>query len=299
MAGEQYLQGAKHFMDNRTGVGGMSGIAKLLNIKRAFADAQRVLQIKDAMEGKREAAQMASQERIAGINADGTRQDINIYQTDPITGEVSQKGTAPYGSKVYKGVMSGDQIKQRAESEGAGKAIVEDIKSTAKLAGAVKRLSILNKQYKEAFPSGDKTPFEQRISGGVGSWAAKRGLINNPKFVALQKNIRPIAINMIRMFGEVGNLSESEQQGAIDVVNQSGLTDVERIASTKQFMEYALAGASPTSIKYLKENRQDILGILNSFEIDLDSLGDVSNGQGSDDFSQMSDEELRAIINGK
>ena len=78
MAGEQYLQGAQHFMENRTGVGGMSGIAKLLNIKRAFADAQRVLQIKDAMEGKREAAQMASQERIAGIYGNSNSQNDDV-----------------------------------------------------------------------------------------------------------------------------------------------------------------------------------------------------------------------------
>src|SRR3990167_11494613 len=281
----------KHAQSTGQGTGAIGGIAKLLNIKRAFADAQRVLQIKDAMEGKREAAQMASQERIAGINADGTRQDINIYQTDPITGEVNLKGTAPYGSKVYKGILSPDQMKERALGTGQAKAIEKDIESTAKLSNAVKRLGILNKQYKEAFPSGDKTPFEQRISGGVGSWAVKKGLYNNPKFLALQKNIRPIAINLVRMFGEVGNLSESEQKGAIDVVNQAGLTDDERIASTKQFIEFALAGASPAGIKYIKENRGDIQGILDSMGVDIDSL---SGGSG-DMFSADDERRLQEL----
>src|SRR3990167_4678317 len=266
-----------------------AGMSEFLNLKKVFEDAKRQerwTREMDAISNRKSLTQTGLQEGQLkfnqgnngleiGVNSDyqSGGDSMNIYQTDPITGEVNLKGTAPHGSKVYKGVLSSDQMKERALGTGQAKAIEKDIESTAKLSNAVKRLGILNKQYKEAFPSGDKTPFEQRISGGVGSWAVKKGLYNNPKFLALQKNIRPIAINLVRMFGEVGNLSESEQKGAIDVVNQAGLTDAERIASTKQFIEFALAGASPSGIEYIKKNRSDIQGILDSMGVDIDGLG--------------------------
>ena len=186
---------------------------------------------------------------------------------------MEQKASVPYGSKTYKAVMTPEQIKERSYSEAQGKAIGKNIETSDKLASAVKRLEIINSQFKKALPSGDKTPLEQRISGATSSWAAKAGLIDNKELVALQKNIRPMAINMIRAFGEVGNLSESEQKGAIDVVEQSGLTDDERIAATKQFIEFALAGASPEGIKHLR-SRKDIQGILDAFGVELPNYGD-------------------------
>lgn len=199
-------------------------------------------------------------------------EDINIYQVDPITGEMVNVGTAPYGSKVYKGIMSPEDIQKRAEAEGRGKAIEENIKTTSKLANAVSRLAVLNKQFNEALPTGDKTPIEQRIGGNINTWAAKAGIVDNSKLVALQKNIRPIAIQMIRAFGEVGNLSETEQQGAIDVVTMQGITEEERAESVKQFIEFALAGASPESVRYIKD-RKDIQGILDAYGVDLSSFG--------------------------
>jgi len=198
--------------------------------------------------------------------------DVGVYAFNPITGEVEQKASVPFGSKTYKAVMTPDQIKERSYSEAQGKAIGKNIETSDKLAGAVKRLAILNKQFKDALPTGDRTPLEQRIAGKASTFAAKMGLTDNPKLVALQKNIRPMAINMIRAFGEVGNLSESEQQGAIDVVEQSGLTDSERIEATRQFIEFALAGASPEGIKHLK-SREDIQGILDAFGVNLPEDG--------------------------
>ena len=284
-----------------------AGMSEFLNLKKVFEDAKRQerwTRERDAISNRKSLTQTGLQEGQLkfnqgnngleiGVNPDyqSSGESMNIYQTDPITGEVNLKGTAPYGSKVYKGILSPDQMKERALGTGQAKAIEKDIESTAKLSNAVKRLGILNKQYKEAFPSGDKTPFEQRISGGVGSWAVKKGLYNNPKFLALQKNIRPIAINLVRMFGEVGNLSESEQKGAIDVVNQAGLTDAERIASTKQFIEFALAGASPAGIEYIKKNRGDIQGILDSMGVDIDGLG----GQDDSAFSPTDEKRLQEL----
>lgn len=136
---------------------------------------------------------------------------------------------------------------------------------------AINKLAVINKQFKEALPAGDKTPLEQRIGGRVESIKAKLGLTKNDKLVALQRNIRPIAINMIRLFGEVGNLAETEQKGAIDVVSQADLTDEERIAQTRQFIEFALAGANPDALKMISE-RKDVRGILDAFGVDLNTL---------------------------
>jgi len=194
--------------------------------------------------------------------------DVGVYAFNPITGEVEQKASVPFGSKTYKAVMTPDQIKERSYSEAQGKAIGKNIETSDKLAGAVKRLAILNKQFKDALPTGDRTPLEQRIAGKASTFAARMGLTDNPKLIALQKNIRPMAITMIRAFGEVGNLSESEQKGAIDTVEKSGLTDAERIEATRQFIEFALAGASPEGIKHLK-SREDIQGILDAFGVTL------------------------------
>lgn len=203
------------------------------------------------------------------------REDVGVYIIDPITGKVGLQEKVPFGSKTYKGVLTPDQMRERALATGEAKSVEENIKTTNKLGGAVKRLALLNEQFKEALPSGDRTPLEQRIVGGASNFAAKYGLLNNPKLVALKNNLRPIAINMIRAFGEVGNLSESEQQGALDVVNQSGLTDEERVAVTRQFIQYALAGASPEGIDFINK-RKDIKGILDAFGVDLNKGVDVN-----------------------
>lgn len=208
------------------------------------------------------------------------RGTTGVYQIDPISGQLEQAATVPYGSKVYKGVLSPEQMKERAVATGSAEAIKKNIEMSDKLAGAVKKLSVLNKQYNEAFPSGDRTPLEQRVLGGASSWAAQKGLVDNPKLVALKKNARPIAINLIRLFGEVGNLSESEQKGALDVASQEGLTEAERFEQVRQFADYALAGASPEAIKALK-GRKDIQGILDSFNI---TLGEEESGSNVPQF---------------
>ena len=102
-----------------------------------------------------------------------------------------------------------------------------------------------------------------------------------------------MAINLIRAFGEVGSLTESEQQGAIDTINQAGLTDEERIASTRQFIEFAIVGASPQARAFISE-QEDIKGILDAFNVNLDVAVESENARASD-LSQMSDAELRKL----
>jgi len=199
----------------------------------------------------------------------------------------------PRGEKEALSLLSTLTTLQSPEQETRQKLRQEDLQSNQKLGTAVRRLSLLNRQFKEALPSGDKTPLEQRIFGSAQSIGASLGIVNNPKLLALKRNIRPMAINLIRAFGEVGSLTESEQQGAIDTINQAGLTDEERIASTRQFIEFAIVGASPQARAFISE-QEDIKGILDAFNVNLDVAVESENARASD-LSQMSDAELRKL----
>ena len=160
---------------------------------------------------------------------------------------------------------------EKSRREGEGKAIEKSFESSEKLSQAVRRLSVINKQFKEALPSGDKTPVEQRISAWADVIGAKTGIKPNPKLLAIKQNVRPMAINLIRLFGEVGNLSQSEQQGAIDVIELEGRTDEERVASVRQFAEFALSGAPPDAINYILQ-QADVKEIIDSLGIELPQL---------------------------
>ena len=201
--------------------------------------------------------------------------------------------TQARGEKEALSLLTSLTTLQSPEDKTRQKLRQEDLQSNQKLGTAVRRLSLLNRQFKEALPSGDKTPLEQRIFGSAQAVGASLGIVNNPKLLALKRNIRPIAINLIRAFGEVGNLSETEQRGAIDVVSQANLTDEERIASTKQFIEFAIVGASPQARAFLTEQK-DIKGILDAFNVNLDPTTESENARASD-LSQMSDAELRKM----
>jgi len=144
----------------------------------------------------------------------------------------------------------------------------KEIESGKKLNTAVKRLSLLNRQFNEALPTFDKTAIEQRLSGKLSSIAAKWGVKENTKLLALLSNSRPIAINLIRAFGEVGNLSETEQQGALEVVDQAGLTEDERLDKVRQFAEFALAGASPEALDEMMKD-PGVVDIVNTIGIKI------------------------------
>jgi len=169
---------------------------------------------------------------------------------------------------------------QSLEAEGVSRE--EQMKGAQKLSRAVRRLSILNQQFNEALPTGDRSAFQQRIAGPLAVIGAKTGISPNPRLMALKSNIRPIAINLIRDFGEVGNLSETEQRGAIDAVTKEGLTDEERIAQTGQFIQYALGGIPKETRDFLLQS-SDIKQILDDFGIQFDDEtqigGQINSGQ--------------------
>jgi len=166
----------------------------------------------------------------------------------------------------------------------------KEIEGGRKLTTAVKRLSLLNKQYNEALPTLDKSSIEQRLSGNIDAIAAKWGVKPNAKLLAILSNSRPIAINLIRAFGEVGNLSESEQKGALEVVDQAGLTEDERLDKVKQFAEFALAGTTPESLKAMMDDPQ-VLDIVKTLGIEVPGY---NNKVSSETSSQKFDKEKEA-----
>jgi hypothetical protein len=168
-----------------------------------------------------------------------------------------------------------------AQQEAEGKALQKEFETSEKLSQAVRRLSVIKRQFQEALPSEGRSALAQRVTGNLAVIGAKMGLKENPQLLALQTNIRPIAINLIRLFGEVGNLSESEQKGAIDVVQQSGLTDDERLAKLRQFAEFALAGASPRAVDFAINRNPDIRSIVDAFGINLSASEGLPGQQSS------------------
>lgn len=174
--------------------------------------------------------------------------------------------------------------KQRALNE--AEVEKKDIESSQKLGTAVKRLQIINQQFNEALPTGANTELEQRFAGPMAAWGAKTGVAPNPKLLAIMTNSRPIAINLVRLFGEVGNLSETEQKGALDVVDQAKLTETERLEKVKQFAEYALAGASTKSIDFLKK-QPDVVETIKNLGIKVPGIND---GKKSEKASNPKDE---------
>ena len=257
----------KHAQSTGQGTGAIGGIAKLLNIKRAFADAQRVLQIKDAMEGKREAAQMASQERIAGVGQDGSSGGKGVYMVDPYTGEIKQAGNIPVGSKIYKGV--GDQetrLDYREQTKEQDRVFKAKQGLDAYLSDANQVNVALNKIEKMAKELGD---FKRGIVGqtyakvktGVGAYA-KDEKINRYLGVVAQELI-PLARKVME---EKGPITEWDVQRV-----EKGLGDLTAPLSDKLFLinemrskikeAIALKRRIASGKEGMEEGQEDPLGI--------------------------------------
>lgn len=158
--------------------------------------------------------------------------------------------------------------KEEGRRAGIEKGMEESFKSAQKLIGAIKQIDTLRTQFDEALPSDGRNPLLQRVNGVLSVFGAKTGLIPNDELLALKKNARPQAIQIIRKFGEVGNLSETEQRGALDILEQEGLTEQERAAQIKQFLQTALSSTPQEVREFLMED-PSVSGILTGLNIDV------------------------------
>jgi len=155
-------------------------------------------------------------------------------------------------------------IQQTAQVEG------KTMEAGGKLGNAVKRLKVINDQMNAALPAKNANPFMQRIIGPAAVLGAKTGIAPNPKLMALKKNIRPVGIQLIRAFGEVGNLSETEQKSAIDTVENENLNEEERLAALRQFAEFALTGARPEALEFMQKD-PSVMEIIKDLGINVQS----------------------------
>lgn len=176
------------------------------------------------------------------------------------------------------------QMRQKSTAE--AKVSEKQMETSSKLATAVKKLSVLNRQFNDAVPSNTNDALLQRIRGNIANLGAATGVLPNAKLVALRTNARLGAIQIIRLAGEVGNLSETEQKAALDAFNQAGLTENERLEVVRQFAELALASADPKVVEQLKNNTE-ISDVLKAFKIN------IVQESSTDAMSFSSEEEAR------
>jgi len=223
-------------------------------------------------------------------------QSTGVFSFNPLTGNLEQVSQVPKGS-IVRNTLGEEDLRTKAmitqESQVEGKTI----EAGGKLGTAVKRLKVINDQMNAALPAQGTNPFAQRILGPAAVLGAKTGIAPNPRLMALKKNIRPVGIQLIRAFGEVGNLSETEQKSAIDTVENENLNEEERMAALRQFAEFALAGARPEAIQYMIKD-PSVSQIMQDFGISYGQETGRADGapDGSNTSNLLPVEQARAAI---
>ena len=182
----------------------------------------------------------------------------------------SETVKTPLGKQTFE-FNEDPKVKGKREGIEAGiqGSLKDSFEKGNKLIGNIKKLNTVMEQFNKAVPAEDINPALQRVRGFLLGVGADTGLIPNPELKGLRQNARPLAIQIIKGFGEVGNLSETEQQAAIDLVEQTGLTNDERAAGVKQFLEVALTSMDKEVRDHVLQD-ESTLGILQGLSIDTD-----------------------------
>lgn len=167
----------------------------------------------------------------------------------------------------------GIRFEQSPEVEGERKAIQETIskefQAASRLGGALRQISTVTSQFMEALPSEQRTELEQRFNGIASTIGARTGIAPNAQLLALLSNQRLQANELIKSFGEVGNLSQSDIQASIAAYNQAGLTDDERMAKLVQMAEWASSKISPRARRFLIKENPDLVQIFEDLGVDF------------------------------
>lgn len=178
-----------------------------------------------------------------------------------------------------------------AEEEGRVEGIKESKKQSykvgSKLSGVIKSMDSLRQQFDEALPSEGRSTAGQRINGILSSFGAKTGVKENPELLALLKNSKPIAVGLIKDLGETGTLSKTDIDTAVNLVQMDGLTEEERAAGIKQFLENALSKMDYDVKQYIL-SQEDIVGILKGLKVDINKFKGMGTPTESSDVRQTS-----------
>jgi len=206
-------------------------------------------------------------------------------------GNLSLSGAVGSRDIVKQLPQSVEQIKEKAIARGEASIETGQKELATKLGGYTKKLDYLQNEYTAALDdvSKDIPEWQQRLVGPLEVLGAKTGAKPNPRLMALKKNEKMQAIQLVRMAGEVGNLTGQEQQNALDSVAQETLTPEERVAAVKQQVEFALSGATDSARKYLMKDK--------SFQRVAERYGISVDGMTSDDSSNDASSESGSSSN--
>lgn len=175
--------------------------------------------------------------------------------------------------------QSVEQIKEKSLARGEASIETGQKELATKLGGYTKKLDYLQEEYTSAL--GDVTKdipeWQQRIVGPMEVFGAKIGAKPNPKLMALKQNEKMQAIQLVRMAGEVGNLTATEQENAVNSVAQEKLTPEERVQAVKQQVEFALSGTTDSARSFLMKDK--------SFQRVASKYG-ISTGASSSDSTE-------------
>lgn len=198
--------------------------------------------------------------RVMGQNfvRDPNNSGTGVYSFNPATGALEQVATVAKGSVVRNQLSAQERADiaygnssatNRASREG------ESIKTSKNLAKLVRGLDVLNRQYDEVLGDKEMNSLYQRFSGPAAVFGAKTGINPNPKLLAIKKNERLQAVQVVRMAGDVGAIPQQQIDETTAAISNEGLTGEERQAAVGQFLEFALANADDLGTEELRKSK--------------------------------------------
>lgn len=166
--------------------------------------------------------------------------------------------------------------KQTAEEKGEEAAIKEAFERAQGVKRATKRLASIVNQFNKALPAEQKgtTTVSQRVSGITAVLGAKTGLKPNPDLLALQDTAKLQLRGILRDMGEGARMSDQDITQNLAVIEQAGLSNEERKAKIRTFMQVAVDSMDSAIIDTLKKDKTT-LDLLSDFGVTLPS----ENGQ--------------------
>jgi len=201
-------------------------------------------------------------------NADPIAASMN--QMGPISGSVT-----PTGKTTNYGQTPAAQLAQK-QAESKIQTDKEATQRADKIGEAVKMLVSVQSDFNRAFPSHDRTPFEQRIAGALEQFGADKGARNNPEAKAMNDLLKSYAINIVKLIGESGNLATSDIETAVKAIEGAGLTGTERFTKAKMFAKTHLVKMSSAAKLQIAKD-PEVASIMKTFDIDLSIEADLNN----------------------
>lgn len=143
-----------------------------------------------------------------------------------------------------------------AAAKGKEASIKEGFERAEGIKRAAKKIASLTRQFNEALPQKQTDDFTLpfRIAGGAASLGAKFGLKANPQLSALQDTSKLQLRSILRDMGEGARMSDQDITQNLAVIEQAGLSDKERMAKVRSFMQTAVDGMDNDTIKLITED---------------------------------------------